>query len=138
MNKILWSLIFPFSLLIIITSCEKQTTPETLVIQHPNVGTEEYYENLRAYKKSDHAIAFGWFGGWTADGPTQSHYLSGLPDSVDLVSLWGPGFNYSDNMMADLRFVQIEKGTRVMLCWIIANIGDQLGGREKFRGEVGS
>ena len=25
----------------------------------------DYYENLRAYKRSEHSVAFGWFGGWT-------------------------------------------------------------------------
>ena len=28
------------------------------------VKSEEYYENLRAYKKSDHSIAFGWYSEW--------------------------------------------------------------------------
>ena len=28
----------------------------------------DYYENLRAYKRSEHSVAFGWFGGWTGVG----------------------------------------------------------------------
>ena len=30
--------------------------------------SEEYYAALRAYKKSDHPKAFGWFGNWTGEG----------------------------------------------------------------------
>ena len=35
------------------------------------VKSEEYYENLRAYKKSDHSIAFGCIASGKKDLPTQ-------------------------------------------------------------------
>ena len=43
----------------------------------------DYYENLRAYKRSEHSVAFGWFGGWTGVGASMVGSLMGLPDSVD-------------------------------------------------------
>ena len=51
-------------------SCEKQTTPEPVQIQRPElqspiVRDDVYYARLRAYKKTDHKLAFGWFGSWT-------------------------------------------------------------------------
>ncbi len=50
---------------------------------------DAYWNGIRDYKKSDHAITYGWFGGWSAtDGLPQS-FLSNLPDSVDMVSIWG-------------------------------------------------
>lgn len=49
----------------------------------------DYYENLRAYKRSEHSVAFGWFGGWTGVGASMVGSLMGLPDSVDFVSIWG-------------------------------------------------
>ena len=42
-------------------ACKKQTTPEALTLQVPKTYSEEYYANLRAYKKSDHQICYGWY-----------------------------------------------------------------------------
>ena len=51
--------------------------------------TEEYYKALRDYKNSDHQIAFAYYSAWTGVGTNMQSSLMGLPDSVDLVSLWG-------------------------------------------------
>lgn len=107
-------------------ACDKFTEVKNLDLQVPKIGTEAYYQNLRAYKQSDHAVAFGWFGGWTAQGPDKSHYLASLPDSIDFISLWGAGFDYTPAQLQDLKEVQTVKGTKVLLCWICQNIGDQL------------
>lgn len=53
--------------------------------------SEEYYAALRAYKKSDHPKAFGWFGNWTGEGASLVNSMAGIPDSVDVVSIWGIG-----------------------------------------------
>jgi len=100
--------------LMVINGCTKETTPEPLVLVKPIVKTEEQYAALRAYKKSDHAITFGWWGAsagnQTADMSTR--YM-GLPDSLDLVSLWG-GYPGSPEKWAELRYVQKVKGTRFL------------------------
>lgn len=94
------------------TACD--TDIEALQLQKPFVGSEEYYANLRAYKNSDHQLGFGWFGGWTATGASRSKYLSSVPDSVDLISIWGAWYNLNPDQIADMRFVQKVKGTKVI------------------------
>lgn len=98
---------------LVFQSCEKQTTPEALEIQKPIVKDETYYANLRAYKKTDHQIAFGWFGHWTAMGPSASSSLRSIPDSMDIVSIWMGSYNLSKAQVEDMRYVQEKHGTRV-------------------------
>ena len=87
------------------------------------VRPDEYYEQLRAYKKSDHEVSFGWFGGWTGKGASLYLSLEGLPDSTDLVSIWGQAFPLDNERKKDLKYVQEVKGTRVMTCLILGSIG---------------
>lgn len=86
----------------------------------------DYYENLRAYKRSEHSVAFGWFGGWTGVGASMVGSLMGLPDSVDFVSIWGNWKNLDEARMLDKKKVKEQKGTRALMCFIVANVGDQL------------
>lgn len=85
-----------------------------------------YYAKIREYRNTPHVKGFGWFGNWTAKGTNPQNYLKMLPDSVDLVSLWGCRGNLTDEQKADLKFFREVKGGKAMLCWIIQNIGDQL------------
>jgi len=94
-------------------------------LTHTN-KSEAYYKQLREYKKSDHEVAFGWFGNWVGAGLSLENTLQGLPDSVDFVSIWGNAFNLSAERKADLKQVQEVKGTRALLCFIVDNIGTQL------------
>ena len=88
--------------------------------------SEQYYEQLRAYKQTDHPVAFGWFGNWVGAGASLENSLRGLPDSVDFVSIWGNWHSLNDVRKADLAYVQQKKGTRALICFIVANVGDQL------------
>lgn len=90
------------------------TEPEALQIQKPFVGSEQYYANLRAYKSSKHQVAFGWFGRWKAEGALTSSYLTSVPDSVDIVSIWGAWAALSDAKKTDMKYVQEVKGTKVL------------------------
>ena len=56
--------------------------PANLTISNKD---EAYYARLREYKKSDHPVAFGWYGNWTGTGASYENSLKGLPDSVDCV-----------------------------------------------------
>lgn len=85
-----------------------------------------YYQRLKAYKASDHAVAFGWFGNWTGNGAKLENCLMGLPDSVDFVSIWGNFKNISQDQKDDLRQVQQLKGTKALICFIVMDIGDQI------------
>ena len=92
----------------------------------------KYLENLRAYKESEHPIMFGWFAGWDPDRDSPVSKMTNAPDSMDVVSVWGGPFNLSEAKIEELRAVQ-EKGTKVVIGWIIENIGDQIiWGRENW------
>lgn len=84
---------------------------------------EAYYEQLRAYKKSNHPVMFGWFSGWTGEGDNMYNMLRGMPDSMDIVSLWGGAFDLNEARLSDLREVREVKGTRILYCQHIMDIG---------------
>lgn len=87
---------------------------------------QAYYAQLRAWKQTPHVRSFGWFGGWTAKGSDPQKYLRMLPDSVDIISLWGTHGSLTEDQKTDLKFFQEVKGGKVLLCWIIQNLGEQL------------
>ncbi len=101
------------------TDMEAKSFPE-------EITSDEYYAALRAYKQSEHSVAFGWFGNWTGEGAFMKSSLAGIPDSVDIVSIWGNWSNLSDAQVKDLRFCQEVKGTRFTLCFIITSVGTQI------------
>ena len=102
-------------------SCEKQTTPEPVQIQRPElqspiVRDDVYYARLRAYKKTDHKLAFGWFGSWTAINPSEQSHLRSAPDSMDIISIWSQWHSLSREQIEDKAFVQQVLGTKVVFC----------------------
>lgn len=50
--------------------------------------------------------------------------MAGLPDSLDIVSLWNNSKNLTEKQKKDLAFVQQVKGTKVVVCQIIGSVGD--------------
>ncbi|MDR0421406.1 MAG: glycoside hydrolase family 18 [Proteiniphilum sp.] len=94
-------------------SCSDWTDNKSLELQKPAEKSEEYYRNLKAYKASDHQVTFGWFGGWNPDAPSRSRSLSSVPDSVDIISIWGDNKLDTDAKRRDLRYVQEKYGTKV-------------------------
>lgn len=117
MKKIIKSIVLCFGLGLLLQACDDWTIPENKVIQNLE-GTpksEEYYENLRAYKQTKHQIAFGWFGGWSGGSISARSSLRSIPDSMDLVSIWGDNqFNLSQKYIDDMRYVQEKYGTKVV------------------------
>lgn len=103
-------MVLPF----VFAACEDQNEPTPKEMQHPFVKTEEYLANLRAYKRTDHQVAFGWFGLWTAEGAAMSTRLDNVPDSMDIISIWGDWHNLSPAQVADKDYVQQVKGTKVI------------------------
>ena len=57
--------LFTCLLTFVVSGCDTDIEPE--VIQAANTYNEEYYQNLREYKKTDHAICFGWYAGYTSE-----------------------------------------------------------------------
>lgn len=86
---------------------------------------QKYLENLLAYKKTKHPIMFGWFNAWQPDGSGKYSKLSLIPDSMDVISIWGNWHSLTEDKIKELRSVQ-AKGTKVVIGWIIENIGDQI------------
>ena len=108
-----------------LSSCSKWTDME---IQHPMdltkpAHTEEYYKALRDYKNSDHQLAFAYYSAWTGVGTNMQSSLMGLPDSVDLVSLWGGWKNPTEAQLKDLRLAQEKKGLKAMICFLVLDMG---------------
>ncbi len=97
-------------------SCEDFTTVEPLELQKPVVGSPEYYEALREYKKSDHAICFGWWlrsnEPFTAN--MANRYMA-LPDSMDIVSLCRGIPQPESDTWNEMQLVRELKGTRFVL-----------------------
>src|SRR3712207_2449929 len=82
-----------------LTSCSDMTEVEAKEFDH--VGgyntlndekSEKYYADLRAYKQSavnyGRPVAFGWFSNWSPAGTYRRGYLTSMPDSMDIVSMW--------------------------------------------------
>ena len=71
--------------LLLLAAC---TDPQPLELQKRVSKSDEYYAALRAYKESDHSICYLWFADYGV--PTSPAYrFAAIPDSVDIVSLWG-------------------------------------------------
>ena len=92
-------------------SCE--TDPEKLEIVKPYPKSDQYYADLRDYKNSDHEIVFGWFGNWSATGASASNYMKSLPDSIDMVGLWGGWQTITEAQRKDMEDSQHKRGLKV-------------------------
>lgn len=110
-----------------LTNCSDWTETEALKkVDYDNTEparSPEYYEALRAWKKSDHSISFGWYSGWGEPGVSTSGMLAGLPDSMDLISLWGGWSNLTEEKKADLKYAQQTTGLRVVFCSFTQYVG---------------
>lgn len=110
-----------FSTILLVTAVASCTDVENEEIQKPYTYSPQYYENLRAYKASDHQISFMWFSDYSASHSYGLHFL-GLPDSLDICSLWGgipsdienkPNTFYNPKVYEEMRFIQKEKGVKL-------------------------
>lgn len=116
----------------LVQSCSNWTDTEANdidAIEFPLPKSKAYYANLRAWKeenKKEGRVSFGWFGGWTGKGAQLTSSLIGLPDSIDMVSIWGDATNLNPIQKQDLKLVQEAKGTKVLMCLIVLDIGDGL------------
>ena len=89
------------------------TKPEALNLQPAYQYTDAYYEALRAYKKSDHSICYLWFADYGV--PTSPAYrFAGIPDSVDVVSLWGGIPKEGTLDRKEMYEMREKKGTKIV------------------------
>jgi len=126
MNKI--KFIFASALAVAaISSCLKE---EAIVLQEPFTYDEQYFENIREYKKSEHTLSYCYYAAWAPlegltgykDPASWGERLRGLPDSLDIVNLWMgyPSPNpesesYAPVAYADMKYMQEKLGTRFVL-----------------------
>lgn len=131
--KTLRKLLYLLSLagLMTITSC---TDVENMEIEHiggyNTMGDVEYFANLRAYKATawnyGRPVAFGWYSNWSPAGAYRRGYLTSMPDSMDIVSMWSgaPGrYDITPEQKADKEFVQKVKGTKLLQVSLLSYIG---------------
>lgn len=129
MKKYILNLVIPVLMLSGFAACSDWTETEPTIPINTDLAPKspEYYAKLRDWKLNDkHPRTFGWYGNWTGKGASGDHRLMGLPDSVDFVSMWGNWWGLSPEQMRDKQDAYEIKGLRVKICFIIANIGDQL------------
>lgn len=90
------------------------TDIENVEIQKPYTYSDKYYEDLRAYKASKHQISFMWFSDYTSSHSMGIRFM-GLPDSLDICSLWGGIPNPKDYPLVyeEMRFCQKVKGMKM-------------------------
>lgn len=102
----------------LMVSCSTDIEPKE--IQKPYTYDDLYYKNLRDFKASDHSISFMWFAQWGGQNSMATRFV-GLPDSLDVVSIWGGGIPPKENtqLWEDLRFVQKTKGTKMLYVAIV-------------------
>jgi hypothetical protein len=116
----------------LVVGCTKE---KALEIQKPFTYDEQYYENLRAYKNTNHTICFGWYAAYAPiagsigykNPASWGERIMGLPDSIDLVSLWMgvPSNNpksksYAPIAYSDWKYVSKTKGTRFLAPVIVS------------------
>lgn len=117
-----------------VSSC---TDVENIEIEHiggMNTSNDEkseaYYAELRAYKQKavnyGRPVAFGWYSNWAPAGAYRRGYLTSMPDSMDIVSMWSgaPGrFEITPEQKKDKEFVQKVKGTKLLEVTLLSYIG---------------
>lgn len=95
-----------------------------------NEESEAYYANLREYKDQiwnyGRPVAFGWFSDWSPYGASRGGYLTAVPDSMDIISMWSgaPGrFDITPEQKADKEFVQKKKGIKLLEVSLLSYLG---------------
>ncbi|MDE6870925.1 MAG: DUF1735 domain-containing protein [Bacteroidales bacterium] len=119
--------ILPAIALLALAGCADWLKPESVKIGNYDLTVTDkdnaYYQALRDYKASKHEISFGWYSRWDEPALTTDGMLMGIPDSMDVVSLWSSALNLSAARKEDLRFVQQVKGTKVVMCTFCQYVG---------------
>jgi hypothetical protein len=130
MKKIIYKILLA-GLLFAPVSCSEWVEMERTVVDSPeqlSVKDENYYENLRAYKRSNHELYFGWFGGWNPKNPSKRGSLSSIPDSVDIISIWGMvnSATITPEQREELALVQNKYGSKVTTTILLGWVGKGL------------
>ena len=105
---------------------KEQNIQDSIRISEENKRKYELYlADLVEYKKTKHLVMFGWFNSWSATTPGEYSQLNLIPDSMDIVSIWGNRWDLDEARMEQLKEVQ-SKGTKVIVGYIVENVGNGL------------
>lgn len=126
-TKLISSLLTLFISATLFSGCEADV--EALEIQKLKTYDEQYFANVRAFKKTDHCLSFGYYAAYAPiegvdgykDPASWGERIKGLPDSLDICTLWmgipsndPAAKNYMPVAYADMRYVQEKLGTRFL------------------------
>lgn len=123
MNIKLYSLIVMMSGVALLTSCDDDV--ENINVQKPYTYDEQYFKNVRDFKKTDHEVSFAYYEAWSPiegvdgykDPASWGERMIGLPDSIDIVNLW-MGIPMPDThpvAYKDMKYCQEKLGTRFVM-----------------------
>lgn len=122
LNNIAKCLTFGFAV-IAFAGCD--TDVEALQVQKLKTYDEQYYRNLREWKKSDHEISYAYYENWSPiegvtgykDPASWGERMVGLPDSIDIVNLWMgiPTAETHPVAYQDMKYCQEKLGTRFVM-----------------------
>ncbi|MNX34394.1 Endo-beta-N-acetylglucosaminidase F2 precursor [compost metagenome] len=121
--QIFGMLLFTLFASLLFTGCD--TEVEALQVQKLKTYDEQYYKNLREFKKSKHEISYAYYEAWSpVEGVSGTKYpaswgerILGLPDSLDIVNLW-MGIPTKDThplAYQDMKISQEKLGTRFVM-----------------------
>lgn len=89
--------------------------------------SEAYYASLRRFKAEAvnyaRPVSFGWFSDWNPTGSYRKNYLAAVPDSMDIISMWGKPQDLTPEQVADKEFVRQVKGTKVTVTLLLSQLG---------------
>lgn len=94
------------------------TAPEPLDLQKRVPMSDEYYAALRAYKQSEHELCYLWFADYGVPS-SPAYRFAAIPDSVDIVSLWGGIPKEGTLDREEMYEMRKLKGTRLVTVTII-------------------
>ena len=105
--------------------CGCDTDVEPLEIQKLKTYYEQYFQNIREFKKTDHEISFAYYENWSPiegvtgykDPASWGERMVGLPDSIDIVNLWMgiPTAETHPIAYKDMKYCQEKLGTRFVM-----------------------
>ncbi len=95
-----------------------------------NEESEAYYASLREFKDEiwnyGRPVSFGWFSDWAPSGAARKGYLSAVPDSMDIISMWSGAPSRSQitpEQKRDKEFVQKVKGIKLLEVSLLSHLG---------------
>jgi uncharacterized protein (UPF0333 family) len=100
------------------TACSEWTETESLPIETKSISElnsalyQEYLDNLRNYKNSNHPILLGWFDNSNKTFVSRVMHIADVPDKTDVISLLSPD-NLSNIELEEMQELR-EKATKVI------------------------